>query len=208
MLYVFGAIPKEDIALLCPSWEVGNAFWWLISGISMILSLLCWEALKRFKLTRICIGQDRDFGNTLSHKLAIKNDLFKKVIIYGWTIYMIVICVQQINPTVIYNEWKMTYTNACTVDGMYEDNFLGKNANVRYTATSDAVVDIQLYQTEYTKENILRVYAEEELLGEYLLIEGSNQIQVPVKEIQNGELQLVFEKSFIPAEVSDSSDAR
>lgn len=183
ILYVFGVISKQDIALLCPTGEVGNAFWWLIVIVAISLSLLVWEVLKYFKVTRIFIGQDKSIGNLLGQKLDIKNTTVKKILIDCWVIYMVALCVQQVNPKILYNELRLAYTNACAVDGMYEDNFLGKTANVRYTAVGDAIMNIQLYQTKYTKGNKVQIYIDGEYRSEYPLVEGSNQIQIPVKAV-------------------------
>ncbi len=210
ILYAFGAIPKQDIALLCPTEQVGNEFWWLIVIVSIGLSLFAWEVLKHFKVTRIFIGQDRSVGNLLGQKLDIRNTTVKNILTYGWVIYMVVFCVQQVNPQILYNEMYLKYTNecSCVVAGMYEDNFLGKAVNVRYIAVDDAVMNIQLYQTEHTKGNRVRVFIDGECQAEYPLVEGSNQIQILVKAAREGKVQLMFEKSFIPAEVSESSDVR
>ena len=208
LLYMLDLISKEDIALLCPAFEIGNRYWWLITSVSIGGSLFIWEMIKYFKVGRIMIGQDKQIGRLLEEKVDIKNPKIKKIVLYLWGIFVLGYCVQQIDLKGIYSEWLFEKTKKYTIEGIYGDCFLGETAVIKYTATADAVMNIELNQTEELKENTLKVYIEGECLGEYQLFSGNNEISIKIGCDKNGEIELVFEKNFVPDEITGSGDER
>ena len=89
-----------------------------------------------------------------------------------------------------------------------EINFWGETATIEYTSKQDAIMNIELFQTDEIKENILKVYIEGKCINQYNLSCGSNMIQIEVPAAEKQKIDIVFDKYFIPDEVSGSGDER
>ena len=208
VLYMLNVIPKEDIALLCPKAEVGNLYWWLIAGISIGVCLLIWQIIKNFKITRIIMGQDKRVEVLLGQKIKISDCNIRKLLYYIWVIVTIIYFVYQINPRDIYSAYIFEKNKQYNVEEIYGDKFLGETATIEYTSKQDAIMNIELFQTDEIEKNILKVYIEGKCINQYNLSCGSNMIQIEVPAAEKQKIDIVFDKYFIPDEVSGSGDER
>ena len=59
ILYLLGKAPYSYLQNFIPTQDVGNQYWWLISGISILICLFVWSVMKRIKIVRILFGLEK-----------------------------------------------------------------------------------------------------------------------------------------------------
>lgn len=65
ILALSGVVAWNYVANFTPTHEIGNRYWWLISGLSITLSIATWNSILKITLLRIILGQSRDMVNRL-----------------------------------------------------------------------------------------------------------------------------------------------
>lgn len=130
ILYVFVKIPKYDISLLVPNHDVGCKWWWLISIVSIVLSLSLWEIIKRIPIINFLFGFRKDVVKKVINAVSFKKEqkirkkcplflsLLNRKIIFSFILFVLTISVVYIKTGISHNDelqsrfWGMTgFTN-------------------------------------------------------------------------------------------------
>lgn len=65
ILAATGVVDWGYVANFTPTQEIGNRYWWLISGFSIALSIAAWNFILKIQLLRLILGQNRDVVDKL-----------------------------------------------------------------------------------------------------------------------------------------------
>ena len=69
-LWRIGRLPKEEIVNVVLPYQYSLSFWVYITIFSVLGSVVIWEICKKLPIIRIIIGQDREWNESVSNKIA------------------------------------------------------------------------------------------------------------------------------------------
>lgn len=64
-MYIIGIVPLEYLKNFIPTTEIGEEFWVIIAGCSLILSTVLWNGLNKLRIARILLGQEKEIYNSV-----------------------------------------------------------------------------------------------------------------------------------------------
>lgn len=65
ILAITGVVDWGYVAKFTPTREIGDRYWWLISGLSIALSVTTWSAVLKIGFFKLIVGQNRNVANKL-----------------------------------------------------------------------------------------------------------------------------------------------
>lgn len=116
LLYILGKIPKDNIALLVPDYDIGCKWWWLISTTSIFLSLFLWVIIKKIPVLNFLFGFRKDIAlkifnytcHTKRQKIENKNISFfsklDKKIVFCFVLFVLSISIIYIKTGISHND--------------------------------------------------------------------------------------------------------
>ena len=94
------------------------------------------------------------------------------------------------------------------IEKPYEDGFIGKFFEGKFRTGITGALNIELYVTENTPENIVDIYVDNSPIYMQELVIGQNVISLQVEPDKVIDLKIELSQTFIPAEVNESQDMR
>lgn len=198
VLYVTGFTSVDMLKKMCPgATPVGGVVY---TVITVIVFVLAHELLKKNKVYQII------FMGKLRLPIAKIEEIFSNVwierAILGVCIVWVCVNVPKVSLSVVKN---IFISQELEISSIYDDGFLGKECLVEIKVEAKKLRS-QFYVPD-NMENSCEIYVDGTLNRIVDLDVGLNEIEIPLEK-KGCEVNFVFSKVYIPAEMQESADER
>lgn len=94
------------------------------------------------------------------------------------------------------------------ITGVFDDGFLGKEAEIRIATKNEGTLQIEFYIPDNGIENSVQIFSSDKEVGSFNLNKGINDILINLEKNKIIELKFVFKNTFIPSLMSKTLDDR
>lgn len=193
ILYKLDIINFQEISAFVPSSEIGNSYWWFITLISILVSLLIWVIITHIPATNVLFGQNNKLYKLWYSKLS-KNIVWSKVnekvskvklpsvdIKSNQFIIMCLIAMVLISiPIVIAKSVGNTLATANIDYGIYQDGWVEPDSSLTLQSGNQGIIHISGWygSQALVGDEVISIYCNGSLAKDYSLTSENIEIDI------------------------------